>query len=96
MGADIDVIKSYVRSIDLFKENNIQGKDLNDLCEFCEYIKLEEKDAVFRVGQEIDRMFILVDGEVDFKIHMMKQRLTLDAISNMAENLGCSDMLNIL
>jgi hypothetical protein len=44
---DISTILGHVKSIDFFKEQNIVGKDLNDLCELLTYQKFEAGETVY-------------------------------------------------
>lgn len=44
---EISTILSFVKNVDFFKEHNIVGKDLTDLCELLTYEKVEAGQPVF-------------------------------------------------
>lgn len=61
-----------MRNVDFFLEKNITGKDLYDLCEFLGYEHYNAGEIVFKHGQPNDKMYIIIDGNVDFSINMKK------------------------
>ena len=54
----------YLEHVDYFRARKLRGKDLKDVCRGMEYIKKPAHSYVVKCGEEGDRFFIILRGEV--------------------------------
>ena len=50
---------------------------------------------IFCVGDERDKMYIMIEGTVEFSVNMKTQTLTNDEIKELGEDLGVKDLTNM-
>ena len=81
--SDVGSVMPYLRHCAFFKEMSIQGKDLQDVCELVTHEQYP-KGKLYDIGDGGDKMYIVLDGLVEFSIDMEKHHVIMDD----AEELG--------
>lgn len=105
LSTEISQLQTFVRGIQFFKSQNIVGKDLADLCELFEYQKCPAGKVIYNIGKlrlgsyvagdESDKMFILIDGTVEFSVNMKAITLTNEEMQELGDDLGIKDLPNV-
>jgi len=65
---DLQVMLPIIREIAFFKNKNIQGQDLVQICQEMKHAHYREGEAVFKQGEYGDKFYIILRGEVSVKI----------------------------
>ena len=79
---------SYLKDIKMFKDQNIVGKDLLEVCEMLTYEKRYQDETIVDFGRCYDQMWIVLDGNVEFKINIKENPMTTAEIQNIADDMG--------
>jgi CRP-like cAMP-binding protein len=66
----------YVKEVSFFKDQEVQNKDYVDVCELLTYEHRKEGEVLYTFGEPKDCMYIVIDGRVDFTVHMGDEVLT--------------------
>jgi CRP-like cAMP-binding protein len=57
-----------MKDIHFFKNRNIQGQDLLDVCKELKYAYCEENEYIFKIGDVGDKFYLILSGEVAITI----------------------------
>ena len=60
---------------DFFKEQNISGRDLLDVCEYLTFEKCQQNTTLVNYGDQPDCLYIVMDGKVNFFIDLKQYHL---------------------
>ena len=69
-----------IKNVAFFKDQNITGKDLLDVCELLTYEFHGEGSTIYQNGDPNDKMYIIIDGNVDFLNNMEANPLNIKEI----------------
>ena len=86
--ADLSELMNYLKDIKMFKDQNIVGKDLLEVCEMLTYEKRYTDENVVDFGKCYDQMWIVLDGKIEFKINIQENPMTTAEVQNIAEDMG--------
>ena len=86
--SELSELMSYLKDIKMFKDQNIIGKDLHEVCEMLTYEKRYKDENVVDLGKSYDQMWIVLDGRIEFKINVKEQKLTTQEVQKIADDMG--------
>jgi hypothetical protein len=66
------------------------------LCELLTYEKFEIGQPVYKFKEPNDKMYIIIEGKVDFQLNMKKDNLTTKEKEQLAYDINCPNMPAIL
>lgn len=87
-------INDFIKKVEWFEENKIAGADLIDLSALVTYEHYSPGEAIFKFGQPNDKMYIIIDGQVDFCLDMKKHDLNSDEIKEVSTDLKLKEFAN--
>ena len=73
-----------MKNVQFFKDKNILGKDLQGVCELLQYEEYENGHKLYDYHDYDDRLFIVLDGRVEFSVDMKTQVLTGSELQDLA------------
>jgi CRP-like cAMP-binding protein len=59
-----------VKNIEFFKQQEVESRNLHDVCEWLSYRYCKEGEVIYHFGDLGDSMYIILDGEVNFTLNM--------------------------
>ena len=68
--SDFNCILPILKNVTYFKEQNVQSKDLSDVCELLTYQFLRKGERIYSFDEPKDSMYIVIDGSVSFDLDM--------------------------
>ena len=66
------------------------------MCELISYESFEEGQCIYKFNAHIDKMFILIDGEVDFSLEMKHDKVSEEMAKELAIDIDCPDIAHRL
>jgi hypothetical protein len=89
---EISYILPKIKNVAFFKDQNIIGKDLLDVCELLTYEFFPEGKNIYCNETPNDTMYIIIDGKVDFTNNMEKYPLSIKEIQEIEQDLSVKDL----
>ena len=97
ISSDLLEISKEIKDLKFFKQQNIHGKDLFEVCEYMTYLYFEKGDSLVDYGECHDQMYIVIDGQVDIVVDFeneVSKNLQDKELPEIAQDLGiCGNSL---
>lgn len=93
---DLQEVATFVKDIQFFKKQQIEGKDLQELSELFWYRYAECGDSLFKYGEKCEEMYILIEGAVEFSVDPLKHPLKAKDVVAIAEDLNLNTVDQVM
>ena len=84
--SDLNELMAWVKNVPFFKSQGITGRDLADICEFLTYEHVSYSELL-KYGENYDNLYIVMDGNVDLTVNLMKHNLGDKELDELCEDL---------
>ena len=65
---------------------------MSDACELVTHEHHKKGDVLYNLNDENDKMYIVIDGRVDFSLDMEKEDIMLDTAEELGEDLRVKNL----
>jgi hypothetical protein len=84
---EISFILPKIKNVAFLKDQNIIGKDLLDVCELLGYEYHPKGSVIYENGDTRDKMYIILDGEVECSNDMEKNHLCNNDVCDLEKDM---------
>ena len=87
---------TFLKDIAFFKQQQIEGKDLQELSELFSYRFADCGESLFRFGEKCEELYILIEGVVEFSVDPLQHPLKAKDVVAIAEDLSLSTVDQVM
>ena len=67
---------------------------MQDACELLNYESYSNGDTIYSYGDQCDKMFIILEGKVEFSLDMNENRLSTSEVDELSRDVSKKDIVN--